>query len=261
MAVTASVREHWQDLGSQIGDLKSDRVMALLEEQILSGALAPGTVLPTETELSEALGVSRTVLRDAVRALVARGLLTVRQGRGTIVREPSDEAYASAMVALLARSELSMGDVMSARATIETLLVGLAAEAAIEPDLTDLERAHEAMREAVARGDAAAAGSAHSAFHAVLLRAVHQPALSLMLTPMSQIAVLTGAASVRDGSMADWEVDAHGPILSALRARDAAAAQDAMAEHFAVSTRPAAYQDFLDRPFAQAYFERRTRTG
>ena len=83
--VTDSVRMGWSGLRERIGDLKSDKVIAVLEEQILSGDLAPGTQLPPESELCQALGVSRTVLRDAVRMLVARGLLNVKQGRGTVV--------------------------------------------------------------------------------------------------------------------------------------------------------------------------------
>ena len=76
MTVSTSVRDAWSGASGTVGDLKSDRVRAVLEQQILSGELPPGTLLPTEPELSAALGVSRTVLRDAVRALVARGLLT-----------------------------------------------------------------------------------------------------------------------------------------------------------------------------------------
>lgn len=254
MTVSASVRERWSSISTNVGDLKSDRVVAVLEQQILSGAFAPGTTLPIESELCEILGVSRTVLRDAVRALVARGLLTVRQGRGTVVPEPTDEAFANAMVALLSRSALTMGEVMEARATIETLLVRLAADAGTEEDWEDLERAHHALGDAVAMSDEMAASSAHATFHARILQATHQPALTLMLTPMNKVALFTGAASVRRGSMEDWDVEAHRSILDALKLRDAEAAEAAMREHFAVLARSTVYQELLDRPFAKAYF-------
>ena len=128
MTVSASVRDAWSGASGTVGDLKSDRVRVVLEQQILSGELPSGTLLPTEPELSAALGVSRTVLRDAVRQLVARGLLTVRQGRGTMVAEPSDEALATAMIARMSRSAVTVGDVMDARITLESLIVRLAAE-------------------------------------------------------------------------------------------------------------------------------------
>jgi GntR family transcriptional regulator, transcriptional repressor for pyruvate dehydrogenase complex len=254
MTVSATVRDGWSSISTNVGDLKSDRVVALLEHQILSGELPAGTLLPTETELSAILGVSRTVLRDAVRALVARGLLRVRQGRGTIVAEPSDEAFGDAMVALLARSAVTVRDVMDARVSIETMLVRLAAEGGTDDDFAELERTEQALMEAIAAGDDAAAHAAHAAFHAGILRATHQPALALMLAPITKVALLTGTASVRRGAMEDWDLGAHRAILDALRLRDAGAAQKAMRAHFAALEERPVYLGHLDQPFAQAYF-------
>ncbi|MFJ4170735.1 FadR/GntR family transcriptional regulator [Paenarthrobacter sp. NPDC089714] len=248
-------REQWSSIASQVGVLKSDRVVAVLEQQILSGALPTGTVLPKETDLCESLGVSRTVLRDAVRALVARGLLSVRQGRGTVVTEPSDDAFAGAMVALLARSNLSTREVMESREMLETLIVGIAAETGTEDDWARLQKAYDALSDAVAQGDTDAASQAHADFHIGILEATHRPALALMLSPMNKIAVLTGLASVRTGSMSgDWELEAHLPILEALRNKDPEGARKAMRDHFIASTRPADYQEFLDQSFAATHF-------
>ncbi|MFK0009088.1 FadR/GntR family transcriptional regulator [Paenarthrobacter sp. NPDC090520] len=254
MATADLAREQWSGIAGQVGVLKSDRVVAVLEQQILSGALPTGTVLPKENDLCESLGVSRTVLRDAVRVLVARGLLSVRQGRGTVVTEPSDDAFSGAMVALLARANLSMREVMESREMLETLIVGIAAETGTEDDWVRLEKAYDALSEAVAQPDSEAANQAHAEFHTGIMEATHRPALTLMLSPMSKIAVLTGLASVQAGPTGGWEVEAHLPILEALRKGDAAAAREAMRAHFVASTRPASYQDFLDQPFASTYF-------
>lgn len=255
MTVSASVRDAWSRVSGAVGDLKSDRVRVVLEQQILSGELAAGTLLPTESELSAALGVSRTVLRDAVRALVARGLLTVRQGRGTMVAEPSDEALATAMIARMARSSLTVGDVMAARVTLETLTVRLAAVAGTPEDWDELERAERALIEAISAGDEAAAHLAHAAFHAGILAATRQPALVLLLHPMNTIALLTGSSSVREGTTEDWNLDAHRGILDALRRGDADEAEEAMRRHFADLEERPRYVELLDRPFAQAYFD------
>lgn len=254
MAAPASVREHWGQVADQVGVLKSDRVVAVLERQILSGTLPAGTVLPNEAELSETLGVSRTVLRDAVRALVARGLLTVRQGRGTVVSEPNDDAFAGAMAALLARADLTTGEVMESREMLETLIVGIAAESGTDEDWDRLQDAYDAMNDAVAAGDQKRASEAHAAFHVGILEATHRRALTLLLSPISKIAVLTGTASIRADSTSSWEVEAHLPILEALRRADVEAARQAMREHFVASTRPSAYSRFLKQPFAETYF-------
>ena len=68
-----------------------DRVVATIRTQILQGRLPVGTRLPPEREFSERLGVSRTVVREAVRILVTQGLLDTRHGIGTTVRAVTRE--------------------------------------------------------------------------------------------------------------------------------------------------------------------------
>lgn len=242
-----------------VGDLKSDRIVLALERQILGGALPPGTRLPTEGELCEILNVSRSVVRDSVRTLVARGLLTVRQGRGTTVAEPSDAAFSSALLVLLSRFGFSMGDVFQARATIDTSLVGLAAKNGTPEDWEALEASYEALAKAVDASDDDAATRHHADFHAGILEALHQPALSLMLRPMADLTIVSGAASVHRTLSGGWDVESHAPILAALQAGDPEAATTAMAAHYELATQPELYKDFLVLPFADAYFSEETR--
>ena len=105
----------------------SDRVATLLESRILDGEYQPGEKLPTEPELERLLDVSRSVVRDALRTLSARGLVEIRQGRGVTVTKPGDYAYGDAMALLLRRSDLTMGDVLEARQALETSLAPLIA--------------------------------------------------------------------------------------------------------------------------------------
>jgi GntR family transcriptional repressor for pyruvate dehydrogenase complex len=241
-------------IAGQVGDLKSDRIVTAFERQIFSGRLPAGAKLPAEAELCELMGVSRSVVRDSVRTLVARGLVTVRQGRGTTVAEPSDAAYGNALLALLTRSDLTMGDVVTARATIEMALVASAAKNGTEEDWVKLEEAYDGFAEAVSRDDADVATRCHAAFHARILDAVRQPALSLILRPMSDLTIVSSSASVRRSSPGDWEVESHAPIMRALRAGDPEAATRAMQAHWEVSTRPKPYRAFLAQPVADAFF-------
>ena len=102
----------------------------ILEARILSGTFPPGSRLPTEHELTESFDVSRTVVRDALRVLDARGLVEVRRGTGTLVKPSSVDAYSSAVATLLLRSDLTIGDVFEARAALEGQLALIAA---VEP--------------------------------------------------------------------------------------------------------------------------------
>lgn len=254
-AVGVALAQISADAG-HVGDLKSDRIALAFEKQILSGKLSPGTRLPTEPELCTLLGVSRTVVRDSVRTLVARGLLTVRQGRGTTVAEPSGDAFSSALLVLLSRSGLTMGDVVEARAIIDISLVPLAAEHGTDDDWDALDAAYRAFEQAVEAGDAELASVSHAQLHTVILNAIHKPALTMLLRPMSDITIVSGAASVRRESPEDWEVELHEPIVTALRARDGAAAREAMIDHYRLSSHshPAPYREFLGQRFSDAYF-------
>jgi DNA-binding FadR family transcriptional regulator len=252
--VTDALREI-ADNRSFVDELKSERLVSALERQILSGRLAPGTRLPTEGELCDYLNVSRSVIRDAIRALVARGLVTVRQGRGMSVAMPSDAAFSRALLTLLARSGLTMGDVVQARATIETRLIRLAVDSGTEADWQHLEETLTNFAEAAAAGDDAAAGEAHLAFHYGIIAALHQPALDLMLKPLTEIILVSSAASLVRSSADDWDVQGHRPILDALEAGDADAAEKAMVAHFKTATRPALHKKYLSRQFSEAYLE------
>lgn len=219
-----------------------------IEELILRGDLRDGQRLPTESELGEMLGVSRSVVRDAVRMLAARGLLDVRQGHGTIVAAPSDDAFSNALVGLLMRSGHTMGDVLEARAALEVHLTPLIVQNATEEDLERLDDQLDAMAAAVAADDEEAIDISHLGFHRAMYNALHLRALEAVLRPMQRCILLTSPVLPRE-DRTDW-LDAHREILVALRARDAAQAKTAVREHFSDLHDPR-YDAWRERPFRQ----------
>jgi GntR family transcriptional activator of glc operon len=239
----------------------SEAVARDLEALILRGELRDGQRLPTEPELGEALGVSRSVLRDAVRTLVARGLLDVRQGQGTVVSAPSSETYGDAMVALLMRSGVTIGDVLDARAALETELGPLAATTGAEEDWDRMEGHFERFSAAVADGHWNDAHREHLGFHLGLLAALHLPALEALLAPLETCILLTSMPPQPDPSL--WEVPNHPPILAALRGGDPEAVRAALEHHFVDMATPA-YTELRATPFqqgAQLEAYRRVRAG
>ncbi|EJN07042.1 FadR/GntR family transcriptional regulator [Herbaspirillum sp. YR522] len=124
----------------------SQEVVAALSEMIANGGLQPGDKLPTESEIMQAQGVSRTVVREAISRLQAGGLVETRHGIGTFVLEQKkssniniDPATITTMRDLLALLEL--------RISLETETAGLAAARRSEEQLADIRRALEAFRE------------------------------------------------------------------------------------------------------------------
>ena len=221
-----------------------------IERWILAGELSPGDQLPTEPDLGALFKVSRSVVRDAVRILSARGLVEVRQGVGTVVAEPSDATFLRAVVLLLARSDLTMGEVIDARAAIEIRLAGIAARAGTHADWDALAAKLEEFDDAVRAAEWDAAFASHLDFHLGIVRAIHMRALELLLLPMQNFIVVSSLPSKRVDKDA-WEVDAHYPILDAMRAGDEGEAELQMERHFTTGSRDAEfrrtpYRDALD---------------
>src|SRR4051812_43858407 len=122
-----------------------------LAEQIKSGRLAAGSRLPTEEGLSRAARVSRTVVREAVAALRADGLVVTRQGVGAFVSAAPQQAP----FRIDQEGMRSIGDmlhVMELRLGVEIESAGLAAERATKPQLRAIAAALEAMDRAAAQG-------------------------------------------------------------------------------------------------------------
>jgi DNA-binding FadR family transcriptional regulator len=230
--------------------LLSDRVAAELEQRILRGDLETGAQLPTEGELCEIYEVSRSVVRDAIRTLTARGLLDVRAGRGTTILPPSDESFSRALFLLLMRSDLTMGDVMDARRAIESELVPLAATRATPEQLAAVSEAMERLESAVAAEDWDETHRADQAFHLTLLKATNLPALELMLKPLQHV-IMVCSVPVAEDSKNVWQVDRHRAIADSIEARDPVAVREAMREHFAYLESPE-YSGVRATPFGGA---------
>src|ERR671923_341114 len=133
--------------------LKPEQVILDLERRILSGELRAGERLPTEGELGQELGVSRTVIRDAVRTLTTRRLVRVRHGFGMEVAPPSDLPLAQALADLLMRSDVTVGDVLEARETLDRQLAPIAARNATDEDVARMARQPQRLPPAAPRGN------------------------------------------------------------------------------------------------------------
>src|SRR5437773_2756892 len=121
-----------------------DQVAERLIEVIASGRLAGGTRLPSERELVGRLGVSRTVVREALNLLEARGVLQVEHGRGAIVRTDPSHVVRDALLTLLRVIE-PIGELLRASRQVSASRPGSARRAL---------REHEAILRAVAAGNA-----------------------------------------------------------------------------------------------------------
>ena len=128
----------------------ADRVAAILSEEIESGRLAEGDKLPTEVELVKQLGVSRTVVREAVSRLRSAGLVEPRQGRGVFVLPRRTRPLDLEAGAADTRSKVLQ--IVEVRRAMEGEAAYLAANRATPGDLARMRQALDAIDAAVAAG-------------------------------------------------------------------------------------------------------------
>lgn len=206
----------------------SDKVADLMLETILSKRLDVGDRLPSERELGEQFGVSRTVVREAVRALVAKGVITVRSGSGLRVAAVDASAVRESMSLFLRGGTLDFEKVHEVRALLEVHMAGVAAERADEQDLSRLRDVHERMRREAADVESAARDDLE--FHRVIARATQNDLYLLLMDSIGSALIDIRRKNLGSGS-SPMTVDQHEHVLERIAARDPDGARAAMQAH------------------------------
>lgn len=162
----------------------TEQVAAHMTGMITAGTWAAGMALLPEAELAQQFGVSRTVVRECVRVLASRGMLNVRQGRGTFVTPPTAWNVTEPLALLVRADRSSLLRWLEVRTILEVESAALAARRATDDDRTALEAALRRLESGAADMDASM--EADIALHLTIARATGNPALARLLEPMVQ---------------------------------------------------------------------------
>jgi len=127
----------------------AQQISKLLAGAIVSGVYKPGDKLPTEIELANQLGVSRTILREALASLKQDGLIESRQGRGIIVKEPEERKAFRFSDVVDEISPKEANYLYEMRAILEAEAAGLAAKRLTSEDAEMIKQYRDEMAEAV----------------------------------------------------------------------------------------------------------------
>ncbi len=217
-----------------------EQVLNAIGERIISGELSPGDVLPKEDTLSEQYEVSRTVIREAVKGLAARGLVESRPKVGTIIRPRDDWQMLDPSVLEWVASSTPEDDFMlnlaEVRLAIEPGMAAIAARNATDEDIEKIVAAYDKL-EAV-QGDEDAWAKADLAFHAsivdacnnefltYIVRAIRKPLYSKRLINASLASMLGPDDVVQPyESVKDEVLSRHRAIVEAIKQRDEEAAE------------------------------------
>lgn len=200
-----------------------------LMEYLLSGEIKPGERLPAERQLSESLGVGRSALREALKALNVLGLVDVRRGDGTYLKEADSPLLPQVIEWGLLLGEKRTMDLMEARQEIEVVLARLAAARRDEEAMRDLRGLLERMEGSGL--DPERFVEADVAFHLRLAQSAENIVLRDMLSSIQALLRTWISTVIRSEESTEVSYMEHVPIFEAVEQGDPEAAASAMRKH------------------------------
>jgi DNA-binding FadR family transcriptional regulator len=206
----------------------ADRVAAALTELIVSGRLQPGDKLPSERELCEQFGVSRPVVREAVRSLIAKGLLEDNPRRGHTISALGRDTVTESLTLFLRGRKLDYGKLMEVRSVIEVENAGRAAERATEEQIETLRDAAAQLRSGMSAEDAALADVG---FHRAIATATGNEFFELMLDSIRDVLVTAQLPTLAKPKIVRGAIRHHAAILAEIERSDPEGAREAMRAH------------------------------
>jgi GntR family transcriptional repressor for pyruvate dehydrogenase complex len=206
-----------------------EEVASQIERLIVEGALRPGDKLPSERELAERFNVSRSGVREGLRTVQRMGLVEARPGEGTIVRDLSIDTLLDPLASLLGRKRELIGELLDVRKIIEPPLAARAASHATAEDVARLSEILQRQKEKLERGELAI--EEDSEFHYGIAQAARNTVILKVLDMLMDVLRESRERSLQVGGRPQKSFAGHRRILAAIKRRDVAAAQSAMAAH------------------------------
>jgi len=216
--------------------LLSKSVEDIIGQAIQDKKLRPGTKLPSEHKLCAQFGVSRTVIREALRVLHSRGLIAITKGKGMFVREFSSESAAGPLQFFLRMNfeRSHVMDIVHGRQILEPAVAELASIHRTEEDLKQLSHDMELLR--ACGNDAAELSRLDTQFHIDVSKACGNSLMPLLLEPIHRLipeikSSVYATVSEAKGAAIKWHQEVYDKIIQ----RDSAGAREAMKEHLRIA--------------------------
>jgi GntR family transcriptional regulator, transcriptional repressor for pyruvate dehydrogenase complex len=213
----------------------SSEVARRLVGYLLSGSLRPGDRLPSERQLAAALGVGRSVLREALKSLTLLGLVEVRLGDGTYLKRADSDLLPQVIEWGLLLGAKRTKDLVEARRHIEIVVAGLAAERRDADAVDRLRGQLEAMRSAT--GDADRFVAADIGFHVCLAETARNDTLEQIVASVRSLLTVWISRVMHAAHSFEPTLAEHAAIFEAVDAGDPIAARAAMEQHMLGATR------------------------
>ncbi|MCX9002756.1 FadR family transcriptional regulator [Citrobacter portucalensis] len=211
----------------------SEQVRNYILNVITTEQLEPGSKVPSEKQLTETLGVSRGVVREAFQALSILGILDISSGKHPRVQSLNSAALETIFNYSVVTQQISADQILSLRSTLEVHCVALASQNGTEEDFSRLRVEMDKIREVF--GDHQSFIYHDARFHMILAEASGNPLYSLLLQALRVPLEKSISAGLHAHDINDRRqqiIDAHQAILEKVCQRDAEGATQAMQKHF-----------------------------
>jgi DNA-binding FadR family transcriptional regulator len=206
-----------------------NQVIEWLGVPIVRGEYAPSGALPTEAQLCEQFGVSRTVVREAMKVLSAKGLVESRPKRGTrICPQESWNALDPEIIEWMDKCPQFYEDLAEVRLTIEPTVAELAAIRATEDNIRELNAACHRMAEAEKLGQSAAYNRADFCFHDELAKSCGNWLLTSVFQLINPLVNVNRESTIGFIAKAPSVLPMHWDLVAAVQRRDPLRARAAM---------------------------------
>jgi GntR family transcriptional repressor for pyruvate dehydrogenase complex len=206
-----------------------EEVFSQIHELIKEGRLKAGDQLPSERELAETFKVSRTSVREALRALESQGLVVSRTGAGNFVADLPVESLVAPLARVLIDEKKALADMFEMRKLIEPHIAALAAERATRNDIAQLKRIVAKQSAAVSRGETGVEADAE--LHFFIGRATRNQALQKLVSGLMEMLSRSREESLQTNERRESSIDAHRRIIVAIEKHDKARARSEMLRH------------------------------
>ncbi|NLX76285.1 MAG: FadR family transcriptional regulator [Clostridiaceae bacterium] len=213
-----------------------DRIIARITNAIISGELLPGQKIPTESELCESMHVGRNSVREAIKVLVAMGVLYIKRAEGTFVAEGFSDRMLDPMVYGLILEGGNTRYLIELRRMLDVGVLNLAIQNATDEDIEKLKQSFAGFCETVRDNPSIdEILDADIKFHRTLEKAVHNPLVEKICNVVERLSRATRARATEQ-FLSKKELDRicelHQRIIDALENRDEAAVSGIIDDHY-----------------------------
>lgn len=198
-----------------------------INDLIVERELKPGDKLPSEPELMEALSVGRGTVREAVKILVSRNVLTIRRGVGTYVSENTGQIVDPFGFDYVEDKEKLLLDILELRGLIEPTMAGNAAENASDEEIDELQVLCDAIEKKLEKNQDHTKEDVE--FHTLIAKCSHNMVISNLIPIINE--GVSKAIALTHSALKDETIATHRKIMQGIQHHDRQEAYEAMKEH------------------------------